>query len=106
MNVEILDAYVAWSHCYMGNDIIGISLDKSTAETMAKGQGEWGSDGLITTRKIVKITQDDKETIFLIDSKMQMPVTLDLNIPEQRKQIKQNALNKLDPVEREILGIK
>lgn len=100
---EIIDVYVVYGHAHPIMPIIGVCSTKAIANEIAKKKGEWGSDGMIWERKAILDTESNE--VYLLDKQVQMPIEMNRNLTEYKKEIKEAALLKLNAAELEVLGL-
>lgn len=80
--------------------IIGFFSSRNDAERFAKGQGWWGSNGVVRERSAIVI--DDQ--IYLLERPD--PIDLDRKAEIKTLEIKKQALSKLTEEEKRALNIK
>lgn len=80
--------------------VIGYSVTKNGAETIAAGKGWWGGNGVVREAKALKLPTG--ELFALAEDK---PIDLDEAFKKATEAHKQSGLKKLTPLERKALGL-
>lgn len=104
--LKIIDVYVAMGGGGQGviMELLGVCSTKPIAQEIAKGKGEFGSDGMVCERKAVLDTESEK--VYLLDRQAHMPVELNVKLKVQEERIRERAIQKLSDEELAVLGIK
>jgi hypothetical protein len=78
--------------------IVGYSSTQTGALLLGKGKGWYGADGHAGKRRAVRLGYQ----VYLIEG----PIDLDGLLAKRREEVKQQALSKLSPEEKEALELK